>query len=171
MKIDEIMTRNVRCISPDETLGTAAQIMWENDCGAVPVVETDGRLVGIVTDRDICMAAQLQGAPLHDSRVTSAMARDVKTCSPRDTPVTVQAIMSQNKIRRVPVVDDQGRLVGIVTLGDLAYLVGKDTNGGDGMTWTSIAHTLAAVSQPRLPRFGGGYSDRSTGRQNFPQNG
>src|SRR4051812_31561741 len=64
MKIDEIMTRNVRGISPDETLGTAAQIMWENDCGAVPVVETDGRLVGIVTDRDICMAAHLQGAPL-----------------------------------------------------------------------------------------------------------
>lgn len=172
MKIDEIMTRNVRGISPDETLGTAAQIMWENDCGAVPVVEADGRLVGIVTDRDICMAAHLQGAPLHDSRVSSAMARDVKTCSPRDTPATVQAIMSQNKIRRVPVVDDLGRLVGIVTLGDLAYLVGRETNGGDGMTWTAIAHTLAAVSQPRLPRYAGGYSNSSSSnRQSFPSNG
>jgi len=168
MKIDEIMTRNVRGIAPDDTLGTAAQIMWENDCGAVPVVEADGRLVGIVTDRDICMAAQLQGAPLHDSRVSSAMARDVKTCSPRDTPVTVQAIMQQNKIRRVPVVDDQGRLVGIVTLGDLAYLVSRNPDGGDGMTWTAVAHTLAAVSQPRIMRFAGGYSDRTTGRQNFP---
>ncbi|HEX3852713.1 MAG TPA: CBS domain-containing protein [Polyangiaceae bacterium] len=168
MKIDEIMTRNVRGISPDETLGTAAQIMWENDCGVVPVIEADGRLVGIVTDRDICMAAQLQGAPLHDSRVSSAMARDVKTCSPRDTPATVQAIMSQNKIRRVPVVDDAGRLVGIVTLGDLAYLVGRETNGGDGMTWTSIGHTLAAISQPRLPRYAGGYASNRT---SYPPNG
>jgi CBS domain-containing protein len=170
MKIDEIMTRNVRGISPDDTLGTAAQIMWENDCGAVPVIEADGRLVGIVTDRDICMAAQLQGAPLHDSRVSSAMARDVKTCGPRDTPATVQAIMSQNKIRRVPVVDDQRRLIGIVTLGDLAYLVGREANGGDGMTWTAIAHTLAAVSQPRFPRYASGYSDRSSGRQSYPPN-
>ena len=171
MKIDEIMTRDVRGILPDETLGTAAQIMWENDCGAVPVVDADGRLIGIVTDRDICMAAQLQGAPLHDSRVSSAMARDVKTCSPRDTPVTVQAIMQQNKIRRVPVVDDQGRLVGIVTLGDLAYLVSRNPDaGGDGMTLTAVAHTLAAVSQPRIARFAGGYSDRSSGRQNFPPN-
>ncbi|HEY4106197.1 MAG TPA: CBS domain-containing protein [Polyangiaceae bacterium] len=168
MKIDEIMTRNVRGISPDETLGTAAQIMWENDCGVVPVVEADGRLVGVVTDRDICMAAHLQGAPLHDSRVSSAMARDVKTCSPRDTPATVQAIMSQNKIRRVPVVDDAGRLVGIVTLGDLAYLVGRETNGGDGMTWTAIGHTLAAISQPRLPRYSGGYASNRT---SYPPNG
>ena len=171
MKIDEIMTRNVRGIAPDETLGTAAQIMWENDCGAVPVVENDGRLVGIVTDRDICMAAQLQGAPLHDSRVSSAMARDVKTCSPRDTPATVQAIMQQNKIRRVPVVDDQGRLVGIVTLGDLAYLMTNEANAGDGMSWTSIGHTLAAVSQPRLPRYSGGYGERTNSRQPFSGNG
>jgi CBS-domain-containing membrane protein len=170
MKIDEIMTRDVRGISPDDTLGTAAQIMWENDCGAVPVIESDGRLVGIVTDRDICMAAQLQGTPLHESRVSSAMARDVKTCSPRDTPVTVQAIMQQNKIRRVPVVDAQGRLVGIVTLGDLAYLVSRRPDGADGMTWTAVGHTLAAVSQPRFPRFTDGYSDRSSGRQNFPPN-
>jgi len=102
--------------------------------------------------------------------VSSAMARDVKTCSPRDTPVTVQAIMQQNKIRRVPVVDDQGRLVGIVTLGDLAYLVSRNPDGADGMTWTAVAHTLAAVSQPRIARFAGGYADRSSGRQNFPPN-
>ena len=163
MKIDEIMTRDVRGISPNETLGTAAQIMWENDCGAVPVIEADGRLVGIVTDRDVCMAAQLQGAPLHELRVSSAMARDVKTCSARDTPVTVQAIMQQNKIRRVPVVDELGRLVGIVTLGYLAYLVSRNPDGADGMTWTAVAHTLAAVSQPRFARFTGVYPGRSSG--------
>jgi len=68
------------------------------------------------------------------------------------------------------VVDDQGHLVGIVTLGDFAYLVSRNPDGADGMTWTAVAHTLAAVSLPRIPRFAGGYTDRSSGRQNFPPN-
>jgi CBS domain-containing protein len=101
------------------------------------------------------MAAHLQGVPLRDSRVASSMARDVKSCSPRDTPATVQAIMQQHKIRRVPVVDEQRRLVGIVSLGDLAYaMAAEQTLGGDGMTWPAIAHTLARVSEPRVPRWG-----------------
>ncbi|HEY4160265.1 MAG TPA: CBS domain-containing protein [Polyangiaceae bacterium] len=157
MKVDEIMMRNVRSIAPEDTLGTAAQIMWEADCGAVPVVESDGRLVGIITDRDICMAAHLQGAPLRDSHVASAMARDVKVCSPRDTPATVVAIIQQSKIRRVPVVDDQGRLIGIITLADLARLAGSpQAQAADGVSPTSLAHTLAAVSEPRRTRYPGG---------------
>ncbi|HYO97492.1 MAG TPA: CBS domain-containing protein [Polyangiaceae bacterium] len=155
MKIVEIMTRDVRTCSPGDTLATAAQIMWENDCGAVPVVDSEGRVLGMVTDRDLAMAAQLQGVALRDSRVASAMARDIKTCSPQDTPATVQAMMQQHKIRRVPVVDGENKkLVGIVTLGDLAYAMSsQQTLGGDGMTWTAIAHTLSAVSAPRVPRY------------------
>ena len=154
MKIAEIMTRDVHTCTPTDTLATAAQIMWENDCGAVPVVDRDGRLVGIITDRDLAMAAQLPGVALSESSVSSAMARDVKACSPQDTPATVQALMQQYKIRRVPVVDQDRRLLGIVSLGDLAYVMSsQQTLGGDGMTWTAIAHTLAAVSAPRIPRY------------------
>jgi CBS domain-containing protein len=154
VKIDEIMTRDVSTCTPNDSLATAAQIMWENDCGSVPVVDRDGRILGIITDRDLAMAAQLQGVALRESRVASAMARDVKTASPSDTPATLQALMQQHKIRRVPVVDAEKRLVGIVTLGDLAYVMSsQQTLGGDGMTWTAIAHTLAAVSAPRMPRF------------------
>lgn len=154
MKIEEIMTRDVRTCTPNDSLATAAQIMWENDCGAVPVVDRDGKIVGIITDRDLAMAAQLQGVALRESRVASAMARDIKTASPQDTPATLQALMQQHKIRRVPVVDAEKRLVGMVSLGDLAYVMSsQQTLGGDGMTWTAIAHTLAAVSAPRVPRF------------------
>jgi CBS domain-containing protein len=154
VKIAEIMTRDVNTCSPTDTLATAAQIMWENDCGAVPVVDRDHRVIGIITDRDLAMAAQLQGVALHDSSVASAMARDIKCCSPQDTPATVQAMMQQHKIRRVPVVEQDRRLVGLVTLGDLAYVMStQQTLGGDGMTWTSIAHTLAAVSSPRIARY------------------
>ena len=72
----------------------------------------------------------------------------------QDTPATVQALMQQYRIRRVPVVDQEKRLVGMITLGDLAYVMSsQQTLGGDGMTWTAIAHTLAAVSTPRIPRY------------------
>jgi CBS domain-containing protein len=82
------------------------------------------------------------------------MARDVKCCFVHDTPATVQALMQQNKVRRVPVLDAERRLIGIVSLGDLAYAMSsQQTLGGDGMTWTAIAHTLAAVSTPRVTRY------------------
>ena len=103
------MTRDVRACSPDDTMGEAAQVMWENDCGCVPVVDDTQRVVGVITDRDLAMAAHLQGVALRDSRVSSAMARDVKCCSPRDTPAMVQAVMQQYRIRRVPVI--RSRLV------------------------------------------------------------
>lgn len=154
MKIEDVMTRSVQACAPNDTLATAAQIMWENDCGAVPVVDKDGKLLGIITDRDLAMAAHLQNVALRESRVASAMARDVKSCSPQATPAAVQALMQQHKIRRVPVVDADRRLVGMVSLGDLAYAMSsQQTLGGDGMTWTSLAHTLAAVSTPRLARY------------------
>jgi CBS domain-containing protein len=155
VRIEDIMTRDVRACKADDRLATAAQIMWENDCGAVPVEDTQGRLIGLITDRDLAMAAHLQGVALSESRVASAMARDVKTCSPRDTPATVQAIMQQYKVRRVPVVDERRHLLGIVTLGDFAYaMAAEQTLGGDGMTWAAIAHTFARVSEPRVPRWG-----------------
>ena len=155
MKIEDIMTRDVRACLADDTLATAAQIMWENDCGSVPVTDADGRVIGIITDRDLAMAAHLQGVALRASRVSSAMARDVKCCTPRDTPATVQALMQQHKIRRVPVVDEHKHLLGIVSLGDLAYaMAAEQTLGGDGMTWTAVAHTLARVSEPRVSRWG-----------------
>jgi CBS domain-containing protein len=162
VKIEDIMTRNVRGCSPEDSLGVAAQIMWENDCGAVPVIDSAGRIVGIITDRDICMASHLQGGTLRDSTVASCMARDVKCCAPTDTPATVQALMQQNKIRRVPVIDRERRLIGMIALSDLAYVMStQQTLGGDGMTWTAIAHTLAAVSEPRRPRYPSRFGERA----------
>jgi CBS domain-containing protein len=157
MKVDDIMTRDVRSCSPEESLSSVAQIMWEMDCGAVPVVDAESRVIGIITDRDICMASHLQGVILGDASVASAMARDIKCCGPHDSPATVQALMQQHKIRRVPVIDAERRLIGIVTLADLAYIMGSSqTLGGDGMTWSAIGHTLAAVCEPR----GGRYTTR-----------
>jgi CBS-domain-containing membrane protein len=135
--------------------------MWEVDCGAVPVVDKERRVIGLITDRDICMASHLQGVTLGHASVGSAMARDIKCCGPHDTPATVQALMQQHKIRRVPVVDAERRLIGIITLADLAYILGSSqTLGGDGMTWSAVGHTLASVCEPRGGRYTSRYGSR-----------
>ncbi|MBK7583071.1 MAG: CBS domain-containing protein [Myxococcales bacterium] len=120
MQAREVMTRQPHCCSIDHALNDAARIMWENDTGFLPVVDDCGSVVGVITDRDICMAAYTQGVSLASGTVASAMSRDVVSVSPGDSVRTVEALMRQNQIRRVPVLDQSGQPLGVVTLGDLA---------------------------------------------------
>jgi CBS domain-containing protein len=118
--VKAIMTDAVSSCSPDDTLNAAAQRMWDEDCGAVPVVASDGKLAGIVTDRDICMAAYTKGLPLSAIRVKDAMARHVHTCNPDDTLARAATLMAEAQVRRLPVIDAERRLIGIVSLADIA---------------------------------------------------
>jgi CBS domain-containing protein len=104
-----IMTEPARTCSRDEPLSAAAKIMWDTDCGAVLVVDADGRLCGILTDRDICMAAYTKGAELPAIRVADAMSVHVHTSRPEDSIERAVAIMADAQVRRVPVVDADGR--------------------------------------------------------------
>ena len=150
MKVGDLMSRNPRTCSPNETLDRAARIMWDDDCGCVPVIDADRRVIGMITDRDICMAAYTQGVPLTASSIESAMAKNPICCKASDTPATAEHLMQHFRIRRLPVVDDQRRLVGVVSLADLVHAMAtRQTFGGDGMTWQAIARTLCAVSSPR----------------------
>lgn len=118
--VRSIMTEHVRSCREDDALNLAAQIMWDNDCGAAPVVDHEGRLRGIITDRDICMAAYTGGSPLWALRVRDCMARHVHTCSPEDSLQRAAAIMADAQVRRLPVVDGDGHPLGIVSLSDIA---------------------------------------------------
>jgi CBS domain-containing protein len=147
------MTEHVATCRAHDSLCKPAQIMWDSDCGAVPVVDDQGRVIGIITDRDIAMAAYLQGKTLAEARVFTVMARDVETISPDDSPAMAELVMQRREVRRLPVVDHAGKLIGIVSLGDLAhYMAAEQSFGSDGMTWSAVAHTLAAVSSPRSMR-------------------
>jgi CBS domain-containing protein len=153
MKIRELMTERVCTCRAQDSLAKAAQIMWESDCGSVPVLDDKGLVVGIITDRDIAMAAYLQGKTLADARVFTVMARDLETISADDSPAMAELVMQRRQVRRLPVVDDEGKLLGIISLGDLAhYMAAEQSFGSDGMTWSAVAHTLAAVSAPRSSR-------------------
>lgn len=142
-----VMTRNVRTCSVDDSLNQAASIMWEADCGAVPVIDSDGKLLGIVTDRDVCMAAYTRGQPLWACVVGSVMSAPTQYCSPSQPLELVAKIMREHQIRRVPVADSDGRLVGMVSLADLARYVDSSSGSSGRAPW--FAATVAAVSTPQ----------------------
>ncbi|MGO9062409.1 MAG: CBS domain-containing protein [Candidatus Binataceae bacterium] len=130
MKVEQIMNRNVRFCRPQDSLSNAAQMMWDEACGAVPVVDEQSRPVGFLTDRDICMAAYTQGKPLGELRVELAMARKIVTCRAEDDLRKAAVLMQQNHTRRLPVIDRDGTLVGLLSLDDLACEAARALRGG-----------------------------------------
>jgi len=144
------MSKQVKSCSPEDTLDAAARLMWDNDCGCVPVCTRDGldRAVGVITDRDICMAAMFQGKPLRDLRVSDAMCKKLQICGPRDSLGEAERIMREARIRRLPVVDEQGGLIGMITLADLAREAARErTTARQEITETEVGDTLAAICQ------------------------
>ena len=147
MKISELMTRPVHVCRATDTLDNAASLMWQHDIGSIVVVDDAGQTIGMVTDRDACMAAMTCGVALHDIPVSIAMAKHVVTCRPEDTDAAVAEMMAKHKIRRVPVIDEAQQPVGIVSLNDLARTMAR----GREVPATSVAGTLAAICEHRQP--------------------
>ena len=157
MKVEQLMTRQLDTCTPGDSLNRAAQIMWERDCGCVPVVEGGNgaarRVVGILTDRDVCMAAYSQGQPLTDIPVGKVMASTVCSCRPRDSVATVLKIMETNQVHRVPVVDEHDELVGLVAWADLAREAAREHGSKrPEVRDEQLARTVEAVSRPRGAR-------------------
>lgn len=148
MRIEELMSKPAITCGQDETLNTAAGLMWDHDCGAMPVVGDDGALVGLLTDRDICMAAYTQGRPLQAIPVSQAMARQVFSCHPDESIGAAESLMAEQRIRRLPVVDGEGRPVGLLSLNDVARDAASSRAGNGAQR--EVARTLAAICQPRL---------------------
>jgi CBS domain-containing protein len=152
MNLDELMTRKVETCGPDDMLSCAAQIMWDRDCGCVPVVDSERRLVGVITDRDICMAAYTKGRPIQQIAVQDVMSRDLKTCKPSDSVEVAQMMMQSHQLRRLPVVGSTGTLVGVISLSDLTRAAERERNPKmKEVQQRQVEATLAAVSRPRIP--------------------
>jgi CBS domain-containing protein len=148
-RVEQLMSRNVATCRPDDRLSRAAQLMWERDCGVVPVTVTDGgteRVVGMVTDRDVCMAAYTQGRPLADVPVATAMSHDVRTCGPTDRIGSALQLMAAAQLRRLPVVDGAGRLLGVLSLADVAR---EEARCHKVVPADELATTVEAISTAR----------------------
>ncbi len=152
MRVEQLMTKQVTSCGPTDTLQRAAQLMWDNDCGCLPVCAGNGstQVTGVITDRDICMSALFQGKPLREMQVCDAMARQLLTCRPGDSLAAAEKIMREAKIRRLPVIDERGRLLGVIALADLAREAARELgSASQEVTETEVGDTLAAICQPR----------------------
>jgi len=156
MEVRTLMTSDPNCCVIDQSANDAARIMWERDCGVVPVLDEQGKVAGVVTDRDICMAAYFQGEPLSRISLADIMSREPCCCSPSDDVADAERMMRERQIRRLPVVDEAGTLVGMLSLGDVAQTVKSNGNGapkrranGAAETDQELLATVAAVSTPR----------------------
>jgi CBS domain-containing protein len=154
MKVKEIMTANaLKFCTPETNIHNAAQSMREANCGALPVVDRNKRVLGIVTDRDICLSlAQNTNKAIEHRTVGEIMTRDVKTI--RGTEEVTEALrkMRERKIGRLPVVDEQGSLQGIVSLNKLlnvSVAKGKEAVGDVHSSGENLMKTLQAVAKRR----------------------
>lgn len=121
MDVREIMTTPVQTLGPEDTLNCAAKLMRDHALGCVPIVGTDGKLAGVLTDRDISLAAYEFGEALWRLRIADSMRAPVFTCRADDNIETAARIMRQHRVRRLPVVDEANRPIGMISLDDLAH--------------------------------------------------
>jgi CBS domain-containing protein len=146
------MTRDVSCCISTDSLSVAAQLMWDGDCGAVPVLHPDsGEVVAMITDRDICMATLMSDRPPSAIPVSSAMSRTLYRCSPEDTLAQAESILRSRQIRRLPVTDDDGQLVGILSLADMVRAAARDrVRSRKDVVPEEVTGTLEVICRPRV---------------------
>jgi CBS-domain-containing membrane protein len=151
MKVRDLMTSDVKSCREYNTLNTAARMMWEHDVGCLPIVDHENHILGMLTDRDVCMSSYIQGAPLTGALVTSAMSKEVFSCRPDDELASVERLMRKRQVHRVPVVDAQGCLAAIIPLNDLAREAAKESQSKKPrrVSDAEITETIAAVCAPR----------------------
>ena len=162
MRAADVMTDNPECVTPDATLADAARKMRDLDVGIIPVVESEGnrRLRGVLTDRDIAIRAVAEGLDAGSTRVMEVMTTEVETCNKNDSLRDVLDVMEREQVRRVPITDREGRLVGIIAQADVATEI--DSPQGQ----RRVADTLESISEPGNPRrgWGGGRASQGRGR-------
>ena len=152
MKVHEIMTTAVGSCGLGDNLAAVARIMWEKDCGSVPVVDSGGKVIGMITDRDICMALTTRNHLSSEVTVGDVIDGAVKSCAAGDSVNDALRTMRSDQLRRLPVVDDEGRLVGVLSLNDIIL----NSRKGKSKKKAHVSHgevmdALKALSQHRAP--------------------
>ena len=155
MKVERLMKTDVNACRPDDTGNCAARIMWERDCGFVPIVDENERVLAVVTDRDLCMAAYTQGKPLQEISLHSVMSKEIFSCRPDEDLSQAEILMRKRQVRRLPVTDAEGRLKGILSLSDITREAAKEAKSHPRkveVSYSEVAETLADINIPRTGR-------------------
>jgi len=148
MIVAELMTENPASVGLRQPLSEAARIMWECDCGALPVLDDEQQVRGMITDRDVCMATWFQHRAPQDIAVAGAMSERLYYCLPTDTLTTAEGLMRAKQVRRIPVLSADGRLLGILSLADIVKGTGFASDMG--LMASDVTSTLAAICRPAV---------------------
>lgn len=154
MRVHEIMTTAPETCGPETNLAAAVERMWRADCGVLPVITGEAALVGIITDRDMCIALGTRNQPASAIPVASVMTRDVATCRTDEEVDAALARMTERRVRRLPVVDESARLIGVLSLDDIVLASGPTT-----VKPAAVVQALKAICAPKLPAVGTGRAE------------
>lgn len=150
MKVRVIMTSNVICCAPRTNAAAIAEICWSKPCGAVPVVDTNNKILGIVTDRDLFIALGTRNRRASDLVAEDVMSTDVATCSAEDDVRRALALMHERRVRRIPVVDRDRVVKGIVSLHDVVLHVGTSELAHAAVMRVMTGYTEPTASKAAL---------------------
>ena len=138
------MTKTVEICRKNDNLAKATEIMWKKDCGIVPVIDEESKIIGMITDRDICIALASKNQTAAEISVAELVGGKVFRCSEEDKVEDVLKIMKRRRVKRLPVSDKNGELQGIISLSDILLKAGSNKK-----VKKKILKTLEAISKPR----------------------
>ena len=152
MKVKDLMTTSPAACTLTNSLADAGGMMWQNDCGILPVVAEGGKVVGLITDRDICMAAVLNGRNLTNIAVEDVISRKVFSCNADDDVRSALKTMQENKVRRLPVLNELGMLAGIVSMNDIVLRAeGTKDKKTPEISYADVVNTYRSICEHQLP--------------------
>lgn len=152
MKVKEIMTPDAKSIWLTESLADAAKMMWENDCGVLPVIKDGQKVIGMITDRDICMAIAMRDTNPSGVSVEEVMTGQVYSVKPEDEVNRALKAMQEHRIRRMPVLNTEGELEGILSMNDVVlHAKAADGPAADTISYDDVIKTFQAICEHPLP--------------------
>lgn len=150
MRVVEIMMGTPYFCRPETNLGSATELMWTGNCGFLPVVGSEGKTVGVITDRDICIALGTRGRPSGEVTVADVMSRKVYSCAPEDDIRVALGTMREGRVRRLPVVAKDGALVGVVSVDDVLLRAEGSAQAGT-ISSEEVVSAFRAINTHQLP--------------------
>lgn len=145
MKVQDVMTSDVKSCDWEADLARVASLMWENDCGIIPIVGEGDRVAGVITDRDICIAVSTKLKLASEIHVHEVVTPGVETCRPEEDLREALKKMAAEQVRRLPVVNPDGKLVGVLSLNDVALHAAARKGRKGAVTLEDVARTLQSI--------------------------
>jgi CBS domain-containing protein len=146
MKVQDIMTRDVKFCGPDTNLAAATEILWRSSCGTLPILDSNGKPAGVMTDRDMCIAMGTRNWAARDLAVRDVASYPVFTCGADDEVREALKAMGQHHVRRLPVVNGDGKVVGILSLDEIALRAEKaEGKKTPDISYEDVVNTMKAI--------------------------